>query len=119
MMMGSSKDGEEGHQAPPPLVMRAPQQALTPNHFVFGKLLGLGSYSKVMKVKCKDTGEIFALKVMDKKHIIRENKVNLVKMERMILDQLDFPGIIRLCFTFQDSYSLCIFAGTKIHLPIA
>jgi serine/threonine protein kinase len=106
MMMGSSRDGEEGHQAPPPLVMRAPQQALTPNHFVFGKLLGLGSYSKVMKVKRKDTGEIFALKVMDKKHIIRENKVNLVKMERMILDQLDFPGIIRLCFTFQDSYSL-------------
>ncbi len=75
--------------------------------------------TQVMKVKCKDTGEIFALKVMDKKHIIRENKVNLVKMERMILDQLDFPGIIRLCFTFQDSYSLCIFAGTKIHLPIA
>ncbi|CAM6039946.1 unnamed protein product [Sphagnum compactum] len=106
MMMGSSRDGEDGHQAPPPLVMRAPQQALTPNHFVFGKLLGLGSYSKVMKVKRKDTGEIFALKVMDKKHIIRENKVNLVKMERMILDQLDFPGIIRLCFTFQDSYSL-------------
>ncbi len=49
MMMGSSRDGEEGHQAPPPpLVMRAPQQALTPNHFVFGKLLGLGSYSKVV-----------------------------------------------------------------------
>jgi serine/threonine protein kinase len=67
----------------------------------------------VMKVKRKDTGEIFALKVMDKKHIIRENKVNLVKMERMILDQLDFPGIIRLCFTFQDSYSLCILAGRK------
>jgi hypothetical protein len=44
---------------------------------------------------------------MDKKHIIRENKVKFVKMERMILDQLDFPGVVRLCFTFQDVYCLC------------
>jgi len=86
--------------------MRAPQESLTPSDFVYGHVLGLGSYSKVVKAKRKDTSEVLALKIMDKKHIIRENKVKFVKMERMILDQLDFPGVVRLCFTFQDVYCL-------------
>lgn len=62
---------------------------------------------QVTKAKRKNTGEIYALKIMNKKHIIRENKVKFVKMERMILDQLDHPGVVKLCFTFQDVHSLC------------
>lgn len=75
-----------------------------------------GSVIQVVKVKRKDNGEVFALKIMDKKHIIRENKVKYVKMERMILDQLDFPGVVRLCFTFQDVYSLCIPSTSPLSL---
>ena len=62
---------------------------------------------QVVKAKRKDTGQVFALKIMNKRHIIRESKVKFVKMERMILDQLDHPGVVRLCFTFQDVHSLC------------
>lgn len=43
---------------------------------------------------------------MDKKFITKENKIAYVKLERIVLDQLDHPGIIRLYFTFQDTYSL-------------
>jgi len=59
-----------------------------------------------VKAKRKDSGEVYALKIMNKRHIIRENKVKWVKMERMILDQLDFPGVVKLHFTFQDVQSL-------------
>lgn len=44
---------------------------------------------------------------MDKKFITKENKTAYVKLERIVLDQLDHPGVVRLYFTFQDTYSLC------------
>lgn len=60
-----------------------------------------------MRAKKKDTGMVYALKIMDKKFITKENKTAYVKLERIVLDQLDHPGIVRLFFTFQDTFSLC------------
>ncbi|ONI23718.1 hypothetical protein PRUPE_2G204000 [Prunus persica] len=60
----------------------------------------------VVRAKKKDTGTVYALKIMDKKFITKENKTAYVKLERIVLDQLDHPGIVRLFFTFQDSFSL-------------
>ncbi|KAD2393230.1 hypothetical protein E3N88_40207 [Mikania micrantha] len=54
----------------------------------------------------KDTGKVYALKIMDKKFITKENKTAYVKLERIVLDQLNHPGIVQLHFTFQDTYSL-------------
>jgi 3-phosphoinositide dependent protein kinase-1 len=62
---------------------------------------------QVVRAKKKDTGNVYALKIMDKKFITKENKISYVKMERIVLDQLDHPGVIKLFFTFQDTYSLC------------
>lgn len=85
---------------------RAPQEQFSIADFELGKIYGVGSYSKVIRAKKKDTGHVYALKIMDKRFITKENKISYVKLERIVLDQLDHPGIIRLCFTFQDSYSL-------------
>lgn len=62
---------------------------------------------QVVRAKKKDTANVFALKIMDKKFITKENKTAYVKLERIVLDQLDHPGVIRLFFTFQDTFSLC------------
>ncbi|CAM0883835.1 unnamed protein product [Alopecurus aequalis] len=88
------------------IAFRAPQEQFTVDEFDLGKIYGVGSYSKVVRAKKKDTGSVYALKIMDKKFITKENKISYVKMERIVLDQLDHPGVIRLFFTFQDSYSL-------------
>ncbi|CAN4126497.1 unnamed protein product [Withania somnifera] len=85
---------------------RAPQEKFTIQDFELGKIYGVGSYSKVVRAKKKDTGNLYALKIMDKKFITKENKTAYVKLERIVLDQLDHPGIIRLFFTFQDTFSL-------------
>lgn len=85
---------------------RAPQENFTIQDFELGKIYGVGSYSKVVRAKKKDTGIVYALKIMDKKFITKENKTAYVKLERIVLDQLDHPGIVRLFFTFQDTYSL-------------
>ncbi|KAF7038844.1 hypothetical protein CFC21_048954 [Triticum aestivum] len=88
------------------IAFRAPQEQFTAGDFELGKIYGVGSYSKVVRARKKDTGNVYALKIMDKKFITKENKISYVKMERIVLDQLDHPGVIRLFFTFQDTYSL-------------
>lgn len=66
---------------------------------------------QVVRAKKKDSGIVYALKIMDKKFITKENKTAYVKLERIVLDQLDHPGIVRLYFTFQDTFSLCRYSG--------
>lgn len=85
---------------------RAPQENFSIQDFELGKIYGVGSYSKVVRARKKDSGTIYALKIMDKKFITKENKTAYVKLERIVLDQLDHPGVVRLFFTFQDTYSL-------------
>ncbi|XP_019181877.1 PREDICTED: 3-phosphoinositide-dependent protein kinase 2-like [Ipomoea nil] len=85
---------------------RAPQENFTIQDFELGKIYGVGSYSKVVRARKKDTGNVYALKIMDKKFITKESKTAYVKLERIVLDQLDHPGIVRLYFTFQDTFSL-------------
>ncbi|XP_020590490.1 3-phosphoinositide-dependent protein kinase 2-like isoform X2 [Phalaenopsis equestris] len=85
---------------------RAPQENFTIDDFVLGPVLGVGSFSKVVRVKKKDTGQVYAMKIMDKAFITKQQKVSHVKRERIVLDQLNHPGIVQLLFTFQDSYSL-------------
>ncbi|MQL72776.1 hypothetical protein Taro_005108 [Colocasia esculenta] len=113
---GGGGGGGHGNGAPgagPPAVQRtnsisfrAPQEQFSIHDFELGKIYGVGSYSKVVRAKKKDTGNVYALKIMDKKFITKENKITYVKLERIVLDQLEHPGIIRLFFTFQDTYSL-------------
>ncbi|XP_076901811.1 3-phosphoinositide-dependent protein kinase 2-like [Bidens hawaiensis] len=96
----------EDDQKPKSFKFRAPQENFTVQDFEMGKIYGAGSYSKVVRAKKKDTGKVYALKIMDKKFITKENKTAYVKLERIVLDQLTHPGIVRLHFTFQDTYSL-------------
>ncbi|KAL2324936.1 hypothetical protein Fmac_023994 [Flemingia macrophylla] len=103
----SSSNGNAGTvQRSKSFAFRAPQENYTIQDFELGKIYGVGSYSKVVRAKKKDTGTVYALKIMDKKFITKENKTAYVKLERIVLDQLDHPGIVRLYFTFQDSFSL-------------
>ncbi|KAG0313550.1 pkb-activating kinase-like protein [Dissophora globulifera] len=48
----------------------------------------------------------YAIKVLDKRHIIREKKVKYVNIEKNTLYKLDHPGVVKLYSTFQDSSSL-------------
>lgn len=79
----------------------------TVKDFVFGKDLGEGSYSTVVLATDKHTGKKYAVKILDKRHIIKEKKVKYVNIEKHSLNRLnDSPGIVSLFFTFQDKYSL-------------
>lgn len=51
---------------------------LSPADFYFGKTLGEGAYARVVHAKSKKTSAQFAVKIMEKVHIKRENKVSLL-----------------------------------------
>ncbi|BFZ63321.1 serine/threonine protein kinase [Saitoella coloradoensis] len=75
--------------------------------FQFGRTLGEGSYSTVMAATDRTTLKEYAIKVLDKRHIIKEKKVKYVNIEKNTLNRLgDHPGILRLFYTFQDERSL-------------
>ncbi|GAB1313629.1 serine/threonine protein kinase [Madurella fahalii] len=75
--------------------------------FTFGRVLGEGSYSTVYLATDRQTLREYAVKVLDKKHIIKEKKIKYVNIEKNTLNRLtDHPGIVRLYYTFQDESSL-------------
>lgn len=79
----------------------------TVKDFEFGKDLGEGSYSTVVLATDKITSKQYAVKVLDKRHIIKEKKVKYVNIEKHALNRLSkCNGIISLFFTFQDKFSL-------------
>lgn len=75
--------------------------------FNFGQTLGEGSYSTVLAATDRQTLKEYAIKVLDKRHIIKEKKVKYVNIEKDTLNRLtDHPGVVRLYYTFQDERSL-------------
>lgn len=79
----------------------------TVKDFEFGKDIGEGSYSTVVLATDKLTNKKYAVKILDKRHIIKEKKVKYVNIEKHALNRLSgCPGVISLFFTFQDKHSL-------------
>lgn len=75
--------------------------------FNFGRTLGEGSYSTVMAASDRTSSKEYAIKILDKRHIIKEKKVKYVNIEKDTLNRLtEHPGIVRLYYTFQDERSL-------------
>lgn len=71
--------------------------------FKFIKNIGEGLYSTVMLATDKHTNRQYAVKVLDKRHIIKEKKVKYLNIEKHALNRLsNRMGIISLYFTFQD-----------------
>ncbi|KAI8873580.1 Pkinase-domain-containing protein, partial [Ramicandelaber brevisporus] len=79
----------------------------TPHDFVFGRSLGEGSFSTVVEGFEPLTNKYFAVKILDKQHLMRENKTATAITEKDALHRLHrHPFIVKLHYTFQDASSL-------------
>ena len=70
------------------------------------KLLGRGSFGKVLLVRYKNNGKLYAMKVLKKSVIKRKREEVHTKTERKILEQINHPFIMSLYFAFQDDKKL-------------
>ena len=66
---------------------------------------------QVMQATHRVTKHQYAIKVLDKGHLARNNKLQTALIEKNTLVRLGagHPGIVKLHWTFQDEYSLCQF----------
>lgn len=79
-----------------------------PSQFELLKVLGQGSFGKVFlvrKVKGRDAGTLYAMKVL-KKASLKVRDRQRTAMERNILSQISHPFIVRLHYAFQTEGKL-------------
>ena len=75
---------------------------LTIEVFDLLKVIGKGSFGKVMQVRKKDTQRIYALKTIRKAHIAqRPGEITHILAERTVLALVNNPFIVPLKFSFQ------------------
>lgn len=65
------------------------------------EVLGQGTFGKVFKVQKKDTGRVFAMKVLKKSVLARNKHLKYAITECNVLKRADHPFIIRLHYSFQ------------------
>ncbi|KAK6199235.1 Serine/threonine-protein kinase [Scheffersomyces amazonensis] len=70
------------------------------------KVIGKGSFGKVMQVVKKDTKQIYALKTLRKQHIVSRMEVTHTLAERTVLARINNPFIVPLKFSFQSPEKL-------------
>eukprot|EP00111_Clytia_hemisphaerica_P016324 TCONS_00048334-protein len=87
-----------------------PKEKLGPSDFDLLKVLGKGGYGKVFLVRKRtgrDADKIFAMKVLKKATIVRNQKDTAhTKAERNILEAIKFPFIVDLLYAFQTGKKL-------------
>jgi len=66
------------------------------------KALGKGGFGHVWKVRHKGTGKIYAIKVINKDYIRKENMIDQINREIEIMYRTDHPHIIKLYNHYED-----------------
>ena len=65
------------------------------------KIIGKGSYGKVLLVQKNDNDKIYAMKILKKKAMLKRKQVLHIKTERRIMELIDHPFIVKLRYAFQ------------------
>ena len=74
--------------------------------FTLLKMIGKGSYGKVLLVKKNDSDEVFAMKMLKKEYIARRNQIEHTRTERSILEKVNHPFVVKLRYAFQNPKKL-------------
>uniref|UniRef100_A0A674I6N3 Protein kinase domain-containing protein n=1 Tax=Terrapene triunguis TaxID=2587831 RepID=A0A674I6N3_9SAUR len=76
------------------------------NQFDRIKTLGAGLFGKVMLVKRKETGNHYAMKILDKKKVVKLKQIEHPLNNKWILQAITFPLLIKLEYSFKDNSNL-------------
>ncbi|XP_055002011.1 myotonin-protein kinase isoform X3 [Sorex araneus] len=85
-----------------PIAARLKEARLRRDDFEILKVIGRGAFSEVAVVKMKQTGQVFAMKIMNKWDMLKRGEVSCFREERDVLVNGDRRWITQLHFAFQD-----------------
>ncbi|KAK3909195.1 Serine/threonine-protein kinase Sgk3 [Frankliniella fusca] len=78
-----------------------------PKDFEFLRVIGKGSYGKVLLARHCSEGKYYAIKILSKRLILRKNEVRHVMAERdILLKNVHHPFLVGLHYSFQTSDKL-------------
>lgn len=83
------------------------EQKKTIDDFEMLKVLGKGTFGKVMLAKEKGSGQLFAIKVLKKEVILEKEEVTHTLTENTVLQSTDHPFLTSLKYSFQTAELLC------------
>lgn len=87
-------------------IKRAPLKKVGKEDFDIQKTIGKGSFGRVFMVTKKDTGRVYAMKVLNKEKVIARNQLQHTLSERKILADIASPFLVGLRFAFQTTTKL-------------
>jgi serum/glucocorticoid-regulated kinase 2 len=73
---------------------------VTLNDFAMLKVLGRGSFGKVMLVQKKDTKQLYAMKSLRKDALLEREQIEHTKTEKMIMQHVNHPFLVSLEYAF-------------------
>lgn len=81
--------------------------SVTPADFDFIRVIGKGSFGKVILTRHKIEGKYYAVKVLNKKLILTRNEAKHIMSERnVLLKTLNHPFLVGLHYCFQTAEKL-------------
>ena len=87
-------------------IVREMMHRYSTNDFQIVRKIGSGAFGVVSLVRCKRTGELFALKQIRKDGMLKKNHKERILAERTLLTELKTEWIVTLHQTFQDHQNL-------------
>lgn len=70
------------------------------------KVIGRGGFGRVLLVRKRDTGKVYAMKILKKAVIAARGEVEHTRTERSVLSKLDHPFLAKLHWSFQTEECL-------------
>ncbi|KAL2309815.1 hypothetical protein Nmel_006045 [Mimus melanotis] len=70
------------------------------------KVIGRGAFGEVRLVQKKDTGHIYAMKILRKADMLEKEQVAHIRAERDILVEADGAWVVKMFYSFQDKRNL-------------
>lgn len=83
------------------------KKKVTLENFEFLKVLGKGTFGKVILCREKGTGRLFAIKILKKEVIIQKDEVAHTLTENRVLRSTNHPFLTSLKYSFQTNDRLC------------
>ncbi|XP_059728564.1 LOW QUALITY PROTEIN: RAC-beta serine/threonine-protein kinase-like [Haemorhous mexicanus] len=100
-LRGSPGEGEDGEAA------GKPRSKASMEDFDYLKLLGKGTFGKVILVREKSSGQHYAMKILRKEVVIAKDEVAHTVTESRVLQSSRHPFLTALKYAFQTSDRLC------------
>ncbi|VDM02087.1 unnamed protein product [Schistocephalus solidus] len=86
--------------------MRMQRARMDESMFIRIKRLGVGAFGWVWLVRKKENRQLYAMKILKKRDVVRRRQLAHVQAERDILAEADSDWVVKLFFSFQDSHAL-------------